>query len=66
MTYDEAIKHFGTQEALGRAADVDQPAVAAWKDRGRIPLLRQLLLERSTEGKLKADDHPSLRRKQTA
>jgi len=62
MTYDEAIKHFGTQEAIGRAAGVGQPAVAAWKERGRIPLLSQMMIERSTGGKLKADPLPRISR----
>ena len=60
MTYNEAIKHFGTQEAIGRAAGVGQSAVAAWKERGRIPLLSQMMIERSTGGKLKADPLPKL------
>lgn len=66
MTYDQAIKYFITQEALGAAAGVEQPAVAAWKDRGRIPILRQILIERSTGGALKADEVPGLRRKLTS
>lgn len=55
MTYDQIIKHYTTQEAAARAAGVGQPAVAAWKKRGRVSRLAQLRLQAHSGGKLRAD-----------
>lgn len=56
MTLAKALKHFnGNQAALARAAKRDPGSVVKWKAAGRIPMLAQLQIEKSTEGKLKAD-----------
>jgi transcriptional repressor of cell division inhibition gene dicB len=49
----EAIKYFGTQQAVADALGLKQPAVSLWGE--RPPSLRQLQLEIITKGKLKAD-----------
>lgn len=54
MTYQDVIAHFGSQGAAARALGLKQPSVWAWKVNG-IPELRQLDIERKTNGKLKAD-----------
>lgn len=55
MTYDDAIKHFGSQAKLARALNVRQPSVYEWRERG-IPLVRQYQIERITLGRLRVDD----------
>jgi hypothetical protein len=53
MTKDEAVKHFGSQEALAKALDMKQPSVAEWGE--YPPETRQLQLHRITKGKLRAE-----------
>lgn len=53
MLKKDAIAHFGTQEALAGALGIKTQSITTWPD--RVPSLRQLQLERITEGKLKAD-----------
>lgn len=54
MTKSEALKHFGgSQSALARALNITQPSVFEWPE--EIPALRQIQLERVTDGALKAD-----------
>lgn len=60
MTYDQIIKHFGSQAAAARSLGVSQPSVWGWKD--GIPIERQIDIEIKTEGKLKADLPNSIRR----
>lgn len=55
MTPDQALKHFGTQEALAAAVGISQPAVAVWVANGLIPPGRQAQLQIITAGKLRAD-----------
>jgi predicted XRE-type DNA-binding protein len=52
MTKDEVVKHFGSQAAVATALGIRQPSVAEWSD--PLPELRQLEIERLTEGKLRA------------
>lgn len=63
MTYDDLIKHYGTQtaagEALGQLGEGDgkgirQSSVSEWKEKG-VPLYRQAQYEVLTRGRLKAD-----------
>ena len=58
MTYEELIRHFGTQIAIAESIGMTQSAVANWKSRGRIPLHCQYQLERVTNRKLKMDEFP--------
>lgn len=53
MTKEQAIKHFGTQQALADALGVRSPTISGW--RNGIPHIHQLRLERMTRRKLKAD-----------
>lgn len=61
MTYDDLVKHYGTQKAIGdalKAIDgkgVTQASVAEWKERGEVPHPRQCQYEVLTRGRLKAD-----------
>lgn len=60
MTYEQLIKHYGTQTAAGEALKqidgkgVAQSTVAGWKEDG-IPAPRQAQYEVVTRGRLKAD-----------
>ena len=62
MTYEQLLKHFGSQADIARAFGVTQPSVAEWKERG-VPPLRQVQGERLTNNKLRAD--PNVFSKQT-
>jgi DNA-binding transcriptional regulator YdaS (Cro superfamily) len=53
MRKAEAVKYFKSQSALARALGIEQPSVAAWGE--YPPDLRQLQIERITDGKLKAE-----------
>ena len=53
MTYDDLIKHFGTQERIAAALGVEQPSVSLWRKRG-IPMLRQMQIQLTTAGLLVA------------
>lgn len=55
MTVNEVIKFFGGVGATARAMGIKQPSVSKWRKNKRIPYLRQLDIEKHTEGKLKAD-----------
>lgn len=54
MTYDQLLKHFGTQAEIARAFGLTQPSVAEWAERG-VPPLRQIQGEQLTNRKLRAD-----------
>lgn len=54
MTYDDILKHFGSQAAIARAIAIKQPSVCEWQNSG-VPALRQIQLERITLGALRAD-----------
>jgi DNA-binding transcriptional regulator YdaS (Cro superfamily) len=53
MTYDQLIRHFGTQSAAAAALGIKQPSVAEWKE--SIPPLRQMQIQLVTGGVLQAD-----------
>ena len=55
MTFEQLLKHFGTQTGIAAALGVTQPTVSNWKSRGRIPALQQLRIEHITKGKLKSE-----------
>lgn len=58
MTLAEAKDHFRTYRALARECGVTPGAINKWKKHG-IPHLRQIQIEKLTNGKLKADDLPT-------
>jgi DNA-binding transcriptional regulator YdaS (Cro superfamily) len=53
MRTADAIRHFGSQYALAKALKIKQPSVAKWNK--YPPDVRQLQIERITQGKLKAE-----------
>lgn len=53
MFTKDVIAHFGSQAAVARALGIAQPSVWEWGD--HPPPLRQLQLERITNGALRAD-----------
>lgn len=53
MLTTEAIEHFGSEAALARALGIKQQSVQDWGE--VVPKLRQLQIEKLTDGKLKAD-----------
>lgn len=58
MTTDEAVKHFGSQQALARAIGCKQPAISQWGE--RPPMLRQYQIQLLTDGALMADAQPEV------
>lgn len=55
MTFDQLLKHYGTQVGIAQALGVSQPCVSNWSKRGRIPELQQMKAFMLTEGALKLD-----------
>jgi DNA-binding transcriptional regulator YdaS (Cro superfamily) len=49
MTTDEAIKHFGTVQALATALGISRAAVYQWGD--SVPRLRQFEIEKLLDSK---------------
>lgn len=58
MTFDEAVRFFGSQNKLAGALGVDRAAVSVWKSRGEggVPLLAQYRLARISGGALQVED----------
>lgn len=63
MDYADLIHYFGSQAAVAKALNIQQPSVFGWKRAG-IPEKRQLEIEQLTNGNLKA--HPRVRAKYKA
>jgi hypothetical protein len=61
MTYNELIKHYGTEAGAARARNLDRQRVHAWKSRDRIPTDDQIEYELVSGGALKADIPEALR-----
>jgi predicted transcriptional regulator len=55
MTFDQLLKHYGTQVKIADALGVSQPCVSNWAKRGRIPALQQMKVHMLTGGTLKLD-----------
>jgi hypothetical protein len=53
MTTSDAVKHYGTQQKLADALGIRQGSVGGWGE--YPPVLRQLQLQRITNGRLKAE-----------
>lgn len=54
MTLDDLYKRWGTWMAVANALKISQSGVTYWRKRGYIPFQAQLLIERKTNGALKA------------
>ena len=55
MTLEQAIKHYGSREALAAALKVKVITVVQWGYRNGVPKDKQVILQLKTRGKLKAD-----------
>lgn len=53
VTYDQLLKHYGTQRKAAAAIGVSKQAVSLWKRKG-IPLKFQFDWENASNGKLRA------------
>lgn len=60
MTFDQLLKHYGSQAEIARTLGIEQPSVWGWQKTG-VPETRQLEFHRLTNGALKAD--PAIIRK---
>lgn len=56
MSLEEAVSYFGSGYRLCRALSIKEQNYTQWKQSKKIPLIQQLILEKLTQGKLKADD----------
>ena len=68
MTYDEALKHFGTGRAIGDALGVSGSRVSQCRTTGGFSYPMQCVLEKESSGALVArrDDDPSQTLKKSA
>lgn len=62
MTYDQIIKHYGTQAKAARAIGVVTQMLVGWNNRNTVPLDKQCLYEVDSAGRLKADLPKGLRK----
>ena len=53
MTTSDVIRHYGTQQKVADALGIRQGSVSGWGE--YPPALRQLQLQRLTNGRLKAE-----------
>jgi hypothetical protein len=61
MNYSEAVAYYGGNASrLARELGMHVRSVYAWRERGAIPLLRQLQLEELSGGKLRRDSARSV------
>lgn len=65
MTYENAVRYFGSPTALAAAMGISTASVAEWKAANCIPEVRQYQIELATNGDLRADK-PALRTKTAA
>lgn len=56
MTYKQMIKHFGTATKAAKALKISRQAIHYWKLQNKIPIAKQAIIERMTNGKLKMED----------
>lgn len=54
MTPNEVLAHYGRKKLIADALKITAPSVNAWFINGEIPELRQMQLEKLTNGQLKA------------
>ncbi|MNF84827.1 hypothetical protein D3C84_672070 [compost metagenome] len=68
MTYDEALKHFGTGRAIGDALGVSGSRVSQCRTAGGFSYPMQCVLEKESGGALiaKRDDEPGQAIKKSA
>ncbi|MCV4287907.1 Cro/CI family transcriptional regulator [Pseudomonas capsici] len=68
MTYDDALKHFGSGKAIGDALGVTRSRVSQCRAAGGFSYPMQCVLEKESEGQLQADraDDPASTQKRSA
>lgn len=68
MTYDEALKHFGTGSAIGDALGVTRSRVSQCRTTGGFSYPMQCVLEKESSGALiaKREDDPASSLKKSA
>lgn len=54
MTPEDVYTYYGGGTAAARALGIGRSAVDNWKTRGAVPIKHQLIIEKKTNGKLKA------------
>ena len=63
MTPTDVLNHYKTQQLAANALGLAQASIAKWLNKGVVPDLRQLQLERLTGGALKAEKNILPRKK---
>lgn len=63
MKTSAVIEYYGSQVAVARALGIRAPSVAGWGE--HPPMLRQLQIERLTDGALRAEWQPYSQQPQT-
>lgn len=56
MTLEEVVKYYRTNGAIACALGVTRQAINRWRRQGKVPIFSQIMLEKITGGKLKADE----------
>ncbi len=60
MTLQELYQYYGSPSEARLAINVSRACFSMWRKRGYIPPLAQMRIERLTQGKLKAEESPSV------
>lgn len=55
MTYEEVEKYYGSGYRIAKDGGFSAGAPYNWKRQGFIPIETQMIIEKRTEGRLKAD-----------
>lgn len=50
MTFKKLLKRYGSEEAIAKAFGVTRQAVQKWRDKNKVPLLRQYQLRDKLRG----------------
>lgn len=58
MTLQELYRHYGSPSEARLAINVSRACFSMWRNRGYIPALAQMRIERLTQGALIAEDAP--------
>lgn len=53
---EQIVEWFGSKSKMARSLGVDRSAVTHWVNKGSMPPLRAIQVERITDGKFKAVD----------
>lgn len=53
---EDIIKWFGSKSKMARSLGVDRSAVTHWRQKGNLPPMRAIQVERISDGKFRAVD----------